>query len=122
MREKLDIATLRAKRADFFLHFSNFYPPPPIRKMDRCRCLPPLTRYARYATAEHRDVSDPPPPPPFGTCATLDAGGAPKTFEAGGGPKKKQCCAPPPPLLKSWIRPCIDDCDQIDTLRVLSGE
>ena len=36
LREKLDIAT--------FWHFSNFPPPPPIRKMDRCRCLPPPWR------------------------------------------------------------------------------
>ena len=48
LREKLDIATLRAKRAEKFGIFLTFTPP--IRKMDRCRCLPPLTRYARYAT------------------------------------------------------------------------
>ena len=58
-----------------------------------------------------------PPPPPFGTCATIDFGGAPKkksvgvpppplssffgtcaTFEAGGGPEKKPSVVPPPPF------------------------
>ena len=45
MRE-VDIANLRAKRANFFWPFFKFCPPPPpIRKMDRRRCsAPPLQK------------------------------------------------------------------------------
>ena len=63
LRAKGLILRLCARSAPIFLgHFSDSPPPPPIRKMDRRRCtvhiplarpsrLPPLTRYARYATA-----------------------------------------------------------------------
>ena len=51
LREKLDIATLRAKRAEKFGIFLTFTPPPPqSEKNGSMPLLPPLTRYARYAT------------------------------------------------------------------------
>ena len=53
LREKLDIGTLRAKRAEKFGIFLTFTPPPPPphpkKWIDAAAC-PPLTRYARYAT------------------------------------------------------------------------
>ena len=92
-----------------------------------CTCSPPF---------------DPPPPPVWdlrnyrlwwrsekkccwGTCATLDAGGAPRKkvlesppprssafgdlhdFRGWRRSRKKKGCPPPPLFWKSWIRPCI---------------
>ena len=91
-----------------------------------------LARLSTLVALRKRNKNYGAPPPPlsrfFGTCATLDAGGAPKkkcrsppppppprssisffwtcaTFEAGGGPEKRQCCAPPPPPLLKILDP-----------------
>ena len=92
------------------------------------RPVPPLLKRKKNVS-EHRNVSDL-PPPPFETCATLDAGGAPKkrvvihsdkrgayqSFFLGLArlsrlarrSNKLTVFVPPPPLLKSWIRPWME--------------
>ena len=63
--------------------FWNFYvhlPPPPF-----CTCAPPpLFKPKKKTHKKHINVSD--SPPPFGTCATLDADGAPEKKVSEGTP------------------------------------
>ena len=76
-----------ARAPPLLIPFSKLVPPFFIHA---CMCFPPpfwnLKKTKNINVSEHRNVSD--SPPPFGTCATIEFGGA---------PKKKLCRSPPPP-------------------------